>query len=99
MKAINYKADLLVQLKDPEYAQLYLEQTLETGDLSAFLIAMRDVVEARGGVSKVAHAAHIRRQGLYKALSPQGNPRLSTLQGILKPMGLRVTVTQDAVTA
>ena len=94
MKAISYKDDLLVELQDPEYASLYLEQTLETGDMQAFLIALRDVVEARGGVAKIAQSARMQRQGLYKVLSSRGNPRLATLQGILEPMGLRVAITQ-----
>jgi len=46
MTAISYKKDLLKQLKDPEYADMYLEQTLETGDIQALLIAVRDIVEA-----------------------------------------------------
>jgi probable addiction module antidote protein len=94
MKAISYKDDLLVELQDPEYASMYLEQTLETGDMQAFLIAMRDVVEARGGVAKIAQSAQMQRQGLYKVLSSRGNPRLATLQGILKSMGLRMAITQ-----
>jgi len=97
MKAISYKDDLLVQLKDPEYASMYLEQTLETGDMQAFRLAMRDVVEARGGVTKIARSANIQRQGLYKVLSSHGNPTLTTLQGILKPMGLRMAITQAEV--
>ena len=94
MKAISYKDDLLVQLQDPEYASMYLEQALETGDMQVFLLAMRDVVEACGGVAKIAQSAQMERQRLYKVLSSRGNPRLAPLQGILKSMGLRVTITQ-----
>ena len=52
MTAISYKKDLLKQLEDPEYADMYLEQTLETGDMQAFFIAVRDVVEAKPRASK-----------------------------------------------
>jgi transcriptional regulator with XRE-family HTH domain len=46
MKAISYKKDLLKQLKDPEYAQAYLEQTVATGDRAATQLAINDVIEA-----------------------------------------------------
>ena len=93
MKLIDYRTDLLKQLKDPVYAAQYLVQVLETGEQAAFLIAVRDVVEAMGGVGTIARQARIQRQGVYKALSCRGNPRLDTLQSILKPLGLRISVT------
>jgi hypothetical protein len=46
VKAISYKKDLLEQLKDPEYAQAYLEQTVATGDRAAAQLAINDVIEA-----------------------------------------------------
>ena len=45
-----------------------------------------------GGISAVARQSHIQRGSLYNALSNRGNPRLTTLQGILKSMGLRMAV-------
>jgi len=35
----------------------------------------------------------LKRPSLYKILSKKGNPTLATLQEILKPLGLRVSVT------
>ena len=72
MKLKSYKADLLEQLKDPEFAAAYLAEVLESGDNAAFLIALRDVVEAGGGVSSLAQQARLQRQSLYKALSKRG---------------------------
>src|SRR5271154_5454048 len=92
MKLISYKKDLLKELKDPEYAAAYLAQALESEDQATFLLALRDVVEAGGGVSAVARQADIQRESLYKVLSNRGNPRLTTLQGILKSVGLRIAV-------
>jgi probable addiction module antidote protein len=93
MKLKSCRKDLLNQLKDPEFAALYLAQVLASKDNAAFLIALRDVVEAGGGVTVVSRQAHIQRQSLYKALSTRGNPTLTTLQAVLKPLGLRVSVT------
>src|SRR5580704_4383944 len=95
MKTKSYRDDLLKNLKDPEFASAYLAQALETGDQAVFLIAIRDLVAAEGGASVVARQAHIRRESLYKALSNRGNPRLTTLQGILKSVGLRIAVTPE----
>jgi probable addiction module antidote protein len=99
MKLISYKNDLLKELKDPEYAAAYLVQALESEDQATFLLALRDVVEAGGGASVVARQAHIQRESLYKALSNRGNPRLTTLQGILKSVGLRMVVTPETEAA
>jgi probable addiction module antidote protein len=95
MKLKSYKKDLLKELKDPEYSSAYLAEALETGDQATFLLALRDVVEAGGGASTVARQARIERESLYKALSNRGNPRLTTLQGILKSVGLRIAVTPE----
>jgi probable addiction module antidote protein len=43
-------------------------------------------------VAKVARAAHIERESLYRALSPHGNPRLTTLMAVTKALGLTLTV-------
>ncbi len=99
MKLKSYKNDLLKELKDLEYASEYLAQALESGDQAIFLLALRDVVEAGGGVRVIARHAHIQRESLYKTLSNRGNPRLTTLQGILKSLGLRMAVTPATETA
>jgi probable addiction module antidote protein len=91
MKTKDYKTALLKRLKDPEYAAGYLADVLETESQEAFLIAVRNVLDARkANVSKVSKKSGITRQALYRALSKKGNPRLSTLHGILKAAGLRI---------
>ena len=79
--------------ESPSLAVKYLNATLENSeDPGAFLIALRRVAEARGGIAKVAKAAGIERESLYRALSAKGNPRMSTLVAVTKAMGLRITV-------
>ena len=56
------------------------------------MIALRHIAEAKGGLAKVAKAAGIERESLYKALSTHGNPRLSTIVGVMKAVGLKLTV-------
>ena len=95
MRLKNYRADLLKRLCDPEYAAEYLAQVLAEKDSAAFLIALKDVVEAGGGVGALAGRIGLKRPSLYKILSKKGNPTLATLQEILEPLGLRVSVALD----
>ena len=78
--------------KDPEFAAEYLKAALEDeNEPQVLLIALRHVAQARG-IAKVAKAAGVERESLYRALSVRGNPRLSTLVAITKAIGLRLTV-------
>src|SRR5689334_21701582 len=80
--------------KDREFAIEYLKAALEESadDPRVLLVALRRLAEARGGVAKIAKAAGIERESLYRALSAKGNPRLSTLVPVMKAMGLKLSV-------
>jgi probable addiction module antidote protein len=79
--------------ESPEFAAEYLRAALEDDDEpGVLLVALRRVAEARGGIAKVAKAAGIERESLYRALSTRGNPRLSTLVAVAKAVGLKLTV-------
>ncbi len=79
--------------EDPAFAIEYLKVALEdTEEPAVLLIALRRIAEARGGIAKVAKAAGIERESLYRALSARGNPRLSTLVAVTKAIGLKLTV-------
>jgi len=78
-------------LRDPAQAAAYLDVALEDGDPEVFLLALRDVAEARG-LSAVAQESQLNRENLYRMLSRQGNPQLSSLSALLKSMGLRLSV-------
>ena len=92
MRLKNYREDLLERLKDADYAAEYLAQVLAEKDKAAFLVALKDVVEATGGMSVMAKRVGLKRSSLYKVFSKRGNPTLETLQAILEALGLRVTV-------
>ena len=92
----DYQEALLEALKDPEEAKVYLEVALEEyeqdNDKEAFLLALRNVAEAQGGISALAGRTNLNRQNLYRALSPRGNPRLATIGAILHGLGFRLSV-------
>jgi probable addiction module antidote protein len=94
MKLRDYRADLIQKLKDPDYAAEYLAQVLEEKDQAAFMIALKDVVDAGGGISAISRRAGLTRPSLYKALSQKGNPTLETLRAILELLGLSMTITR-----
>lgn len=78
--------------KDPEFAAEYVKAALQdTEEPLVLLIALRHLAQARG-IAKVAKAAGIERESLYRALSRRGNPRLSTLVAVTKAIGLKLTV-------
>jgi len=78
--------------KDPDFAAEYLRAALQDQDEPrVLLMALRHLAQARG-IAKVAKAAGIERESLYRALSIRGNPRLSTLVVVTKAIGLRLTV-------
>jgi probable addiction module antidote protein len=75
------------------FAAEYLKAALDDSeDPGVLLIALRRIAEARGGIAKVAKAAGIERESLYRALSAKGNPRLSTLVAVTRAVGLKLTV-------
>jgi probable addiction module antidote protein len=64
---------------------------LDTGEASYIAAALGTVARARG-MAKVAEDAGVTRASLYKALSPAGDPQLTTLLGVLNALGLKLTV-------
>jgi probable addiction module antidote protein len=92
----SYKETLLQRLRDPEEAAAYLDAALEEGDKDVFLLALRDVAEARlGGIGELAQQAGLNRESLYRTLSEQGNPELASLDKLLHALGLRLSVEVD----
>ena len=78
--------------KDPEFALQVINNIFEDGDQGELLIVLRQMTKAFGGVQTVAEQAHLNPTQLYRTLSPEGNPALSSLSAILKAMGMRLSV-------
>ncbi|MGK3125750.1 addiction module antidote protein [Candidatus Pantoea formicae] len=94
-KAVSHDDAMVAELREnPDYAEIYLQTALEDiyeeGGIAAFLIALRRVVEARGGISEISRKSGLSRQQLYKTLSEKGNPTLTTLTEITRAAGVRL---------
>jgi probable addiction module antidote protein len=89
MPTKSYKEHLLERLKDLDYATGYLTECLNDGE-AAFLVGLRDVVEAQGGISTLSKKTELNREGLYDMLSEKGNPTLSSLSSILSTLGIEL---------
>lgn len=92
----NYHNWLIEKLKDHDEAVAYLNAALEEslkGDEESqhlFLIALRNVAEAYGGIGHLAKRAGIGRESLYKTLSENGNPKWHTLVSLVIALGLNL---------
>jgi len=95
----DYQEWLIEKLKDHDEAVAYLNAALEEslkGDEESqhlFLLALRNVAEAHGGVGKLAEKAHVGRESLYKTLSEKGNPKWQTLVSLIIALGLNLRLT------
>jgi probable addiction module antidote protein len=90
--SVSHRERLIEELRvDPELATEYLNAAAEDGDPHVYLSALRTVAEAQG-LAKLAKAAGLPRESLYRALSSKGNPRFSTLHAVLRAAGLKIAV-------
>lgn len=83
---------LNLRLTDPAEAIGYLNACLEEDNAELFLLALKDVIRAQGGMAKISKKTNLNREGLYDMLSKNGNPRLSSLEAILEAIGLKLLV-------
>lgn len=80
-------------LKTDEDIQLYLEACLEeAGDDPSFIVHALGVVARAKNMSQLARDTGLTREGLYKALSEEGNPTFATVAKIAKALGFKLTV-------
>ena len=92
----KYQEWLIENLKDHDEAVAYLNAALEEslkGDEESqqvFLMALRNVAEAQGGVGNLAKKARVGRESLYKTLSEKGNPKWQTLVSLISSLGLNL---------
>ena len=96
-RTTDFRHDLLADLADPQEAAHYLNAAMEESE-ELFLIALRDVAEARQ-MARVAESAGVARESIYRMLTGNGNPTYSSLLGILRAVGLRLAIEPGGIEA
>jgi probable addiction module antidote protein len=89
---VRYEEDLHLSLQSQTAAVEYLKAALEDSDPKIFLLALRDVAKARGGVGALARESNLNRENLYRMMSRSGNPSLTSLASALRAIGLRLSI-------
>lgn len=85
------KFDASEYIEDDEAALVFLEDAMETNDAAFIASAIGDVARAKG-MTAIAKETGMSRESLYRALSADGNPQLSTVLKVLEAMGLKLSV-------
>ncbi|MEQ1552482.1 MAG: addiction module antidote protein [Sphingorhabdus sp.] len=88
---IGTKWDAAEHLDSEEAIAAFLAEVMEIGDQKFIVRALNTVARARE-MTQIAKDAGIARQALYKSLSDDGNPTISTLLGVMKSLGPKISV-------
>jgi probable addiction module antidote protein len=94
-KVRTTRYDTATLLKTDEDIAAYLEAALEDGDPRVIAAALGNIARAKG-MTQLAKETGLGRESLYKALSPDGNPELSTVLKVVRALGLKLHATPAA---
>lgn len=81
--------DAAEYLETPEDMAAYLEAALEDGEPAVVVKALGAIARARG-MTQIARDTGLKRESLYKALSPEGNPEFATVLKVVRALGLKL---------
>ena len=96
VRSKKYKEELSRALKNPREAESYLNTALEDSDIRVFLLALKDVAEARlGSLTALSKKTKLNRENLYRMLSSKGNPEVKSLELLLEALGFKLLVKFD----
>lgn len=87
------KWDAPEYLETEEDMAAYLNAALEDGDTAVIVAALGDIARAKG-MTQLSKETGITRDGLYKALSPTGNPSFDMVQKVIRAFGLKLDVVE-----
>jgi probable addiction module antidote protein len=87
-KTADYQEFLVERLrKDEALREAYLNEALEHEDQKMILVALRNVAQATGGLSRLSKQTGLNRQNLYRILSKGGNPTWERIEKIFDGLG------------
>lgn len=83
--------DAADHLEDLGDVAAFLEAVFEeAGDDPAFIAQALGTIARSGNVSELARRTGMSREGLYKALSADGNPSFATIMKVAPALGLKL---------
>ena len=89
------------ELQNDQEAKAYINVALEEffidNNKEMFLVAIKNVIDAQGGISHISRKAKLNRQHLYKMLSAKGNPSFDNIGALLSALGLKLKVEQNHI--
>lgn len=83
--------DIAEYLDSEEMITSYLAAVFQDGDAAEIREALGHVARAKG-MAGIAEQAGVTREALYRALGKDGNPTLDTLLGVVKALGVKLSV-------
>jgi|GEM_PF-776705 len=87
-KSASYQVFLIERLRNDEpLREAYLNEALQDEDQRLILLAIRNVAQATGGLTKPAKNTSLNRQNLYRTLSKAGNPTWERIEKIFDGLG------------
>src|SRR6202044_876541 len=86
------------RLSTPGFCVKYLAASMRES-AETFLMALRNVAEARKGMKKLSVESGLNRESLYRMLSEEGNPRFESLLAVVEALGFRLTIEPVAPSA
>lgn len=90
-KGLKFEDDLMLKLRDPEFASAYITSAIIENDLDFLPIALGDVAKAHG-LTKLAENTGINRRTLYKVFDKEGNPSFELVSQIMNGLGLELEI-------
>lgn len=100
MTSRNVRQTHIEMLKDLAVASKYLNEALESDDPAVVLMALRNIAQAQeDGIAGLAERTALGRESMYKMLSGNGNPKLSSFVKLLHGLGLKIQVLPDTADA
>ena len=85
------KYDPAEDIETSEDVIAYLEAALEENDIE-FLFKTIGYIARSKGMAQIAKELNLNREGLYTALSVQGNPSFITIVRVLDNLGFRLNI-------
>lgn len=96
----DYQLDLIERLQDTEYAEMYLNASLESymedQDIKAFLLTLEHLARAKYSIKDLAKQTGISRQHLYRIFDNDSKPNFMTILQMIDSLGFSINIKRKA---